>query len=244
MIRFNLRNAMQAAFLGGVTMLAACGPTAPPPPLPPPPPPVVLVIPPAPRAPNHASPDLIIPPVNASGLRYSVNRDISPAQITWNLRAAYNVAALNCNNPKYVEIIPAYRLFLKVHAKGLAAANKQVDTEFKGKYGAKFIPPREKYMTEVYNHFATPPTLTNFCDAVMAVSRDASLIKPADLQTFSALNLPNIEVVFDDFYRRYDQYKLDLAAWKALYAPPITLSITIPPVAAPSTTAQPVATGK
>ncbi len=230
MMQFNLRNAMRFVLLGGVSMLAACGPTAPPAPLPPPPPPppVVLVIPPVPRAPNNASPNLTIPPVNVDGLRYSVNRQISPAQITWNFRAAYNVGALNCYDAKYAEIVPAYRAFLKTHAKGLTAANKQVDAEFRGKYGAKFIPPREKYMTEVYNHFATPPTLKNFCDAIMAVSRDASVIKPADLQNFAALNLPNIEVVFDDFYRRYDQYKQDLAAWKALYAPAVTMQ----PVAA------------
>ncbi|MEP7221809.1 MAG: hypothetical protein ABI673_03980 [Novosphingobium sp.] len=239
MIRFTMRKVTRAALLGGLAVLSACGPTAPPPaPLPPPPPPpVVLVIPPAPRAPNRASPNLVTPPVNADGLRYSVNRNISPSQMTWNLRAAYNVAALNCNDPKYAEIVPGYRLFLKVHAKGLAAANKQVDAEFRGKYGVKFIPPREKYMTEVYNHFATPPTLKNFCDAAMAVSRDASAVKPADLQAFSALNLPNIEVVFDDFYRRYDQYKADLAAWNALYAPPVAVQ----PPAAPL---QPVATVK
>jgi hypothetical protein len=99
----------------------------------------------------------------------------------------------------------------------LKAANSKVDAEFKQRYGAKFIGPREEYMTSVYNHFALPPTLPDFCDAVLAVSRDAVTIKPVDLEAFAVRSLPNIEIVFDDFYRRYDAYRADLAIWQARY---------------------------
>ena len=78
---------------------------------------------------------------------------------------------------------------------------------------------REKYMTEVYNHFALPPTLDAFCTAVLAVSRDAIPLKSAELEPFAARSLPNVEVVFDDFYRRYDAYRLALADWTARYGP-------------------------
>ena len=155
-----------------------------------------------------------VPPLLATGLRYSVNREITPAQMTWNLRSAYNVAALNCHGPSHAEIVPSYRAFLKVHAKGLAAANRKVDSEFREKHGSKFVAPREKYMTEVYNHFASPPTLPAFCDAIVAVSRELKTIKPAELSTFAARSLPSVEIVFDDFYHRYAQYQADLAAWE------------------------------
>ena len=208
----------------GLTLLvAACGEKAPPPrplPPPPPPPPVVVVIPPRPTPPNQASPDLAVPPTDAAGLRVSVNRNITPAQTVWNLRSAYNVAALSCRAPEHAEIVPNYRAFLKTHAKGLAKANKAVDLEFKGKYGSGFVVPRERYMTEVYNHFALPPTMTEFCTAVLAVSRDAALVKPADLEAFAQRSLPSVEVVFDDFYRRYDAYRLALADWNARFGPP------------------------
>ena len=124
-------------------------------------------------APNGASPLLITPPTDATGLRQSVNRNITPAQTLWNLRSGYNVAALNCMAPKHAEILTNYRAFLRAHSKTLAAANRKVDAEFRKTYGARFIAPREKYMTEVYNHFALPPTLPDFCDAVLAMSRDA-----------------------------------------------------------------------
>ena len=221
----------QAAALGVIAGVTACGPEAPPPP-PPPPPPVVIVVPPRPTPPDHASPNLVPPPVDAAGLRYSVNRNITPAQSVWNLRSAYNVAALNCAETKYPEIVVNYRAFLKAHGKGLAAANRKVDGEFKAKYGAGFVVPREKYMTEVYNHFALPPTLDAFCTAVLAVSRDATGLKPAELEPFAARSLPNIEIVFDDFYRRYDEYRVALAEWNTRYGPAPTQLNPAPAVSA------------
>lgn len=220
---------LAAASLGAVA-LASCAPKAPPPPPPPPPPkPVVVVVPPKPTPPNQASPDLVVPPADAAGLRYSVNRNISAAQTVWNLRSAYNVAALNCRAPEHAEIVPNYRAFLKTHDKGLAKANKAVDAEFKGRYGAGFVVPRERYMTEVYNHFALPPTMPEFCTAVLAVSRDAMVVKPAELEGFAQRSLPAIEVVFDDFYRRYDAYRVALAQWNAKYGPPATPMVVVPP---------------
>ena len=77
----------------------------------------------------------------------------------------------------------------------------------------KFIAQREKYMTAVYNHFASPPTLPAFCDAVMAVDKDATALPvtlpAAKLTEFAQLNLPNIEIVFDEFYREFAKYQTD-----------------------------------
>lgn len=180
-----------------------------------------MVIPPKPKPPNGASDNIMIPPADANGLRASLNRNITSAQMVWNLRSAYNVAALNCSKPQHAEILPRYKTFLTVHAKTLNAVNKRLDAEFKAKYGAKYIAPRESYITSVYNHYALPPTLTDFCDAVTAVTRDGALIKSADLEAFAMRSLPSIEVVFDDFYRRYEVYRNELAIWQAQYGGPV-----------------------
>lgn len=213
-------NYRRIAILGSAALaalLASCGPKSTPPPPPPPPPKPVVVIPPRPYPPNNASRDLPVPALAADGLFQSVNRGISPAQTTWNLRSAYNVAALSCPMPARDEITANYKLYLKRHAKGLTAANRKVDAEWKGKFGSTFVAQREKYMTNVYNHFALPPTLGEFCKAALAMSRDEKLIKPAELDAFSARSLPSLEIVYDDFYRRYTQYRSDLNAWNAKY---------------------------
>jgi hypothetical protein len=222
--------------LGIGLMLVAVGVDAgkpkkqPTPPPPPPPPPQVWVEW-KPTPPNHASPFLTYRPLGPDGVRLSPNRSISPAQRLWNLRSGYNVAALNCREPKHAEILVNYRTFLKVHVKPLRAANAKVDAEWRAKYGAGYIKPREKYMTEVYNHFAIPPVMPAFCDAALAMSKDAKLVKSANLTAFAATALPNLEIVFDDFYKRYDQWKVDMAAWEARWgkdAVPGTLVLATP----------------
>jgi hypothetical protein len=220
------------AVLSAVVALAGCGPKAPPPvQLPPPPPPVV--VPPQPQPPNGASNNLNVPPLDAYGVRRTVNAGISGPQTTWNLRSAYNVAALNCLDPKYAQIVVNYRAFLKTHAKKLTAVNTAVDQEFKGRYGARFVAPREAYMTQVYNYFALPPTLPAFCDAALIMSNQAATVPSTDLDSFAARSLPSLELVFTPFYRSYDQYRTDLAGWQGKYfasnVTPPSAPIQLPP---------------
>ena len=208
----------------------------PPPPPPPPPPVVVLPPPPRPVPPFGASALVVVPPILPDGLFQSVNRQITPSQIVWNLRSAFNVAALDCRDTKYDVILTGYRAFIKKHAKALQLANRKVDAEFRAQYGARFIPSREKYMTAVYNHFAAPPTLPAFCDAVMAVNKDAEALKLAGLTDFAQRNLPNIEIVFDEFYRQFAKYQVAAAAWDARYGPAVGTAASAAASAATSPT--------
>lgn len=236
----------------GATLLAGCGgkkPIAvvlPPPPVAPP----VVVIPPRPYPPIGAPANMVIPALGPDGVRNTVNAHLSANQALWNFRSAYNVAALNCLRPEHGEIVVGYRAFLKKHAKGLQAANRGVDSEFKAKHGAAFIRPREAYMTQVYNYFANPVTLRAFCDASLAMSRDAQLVTPPQLQTFSTAELPKLEQVFEAFFRAYEQYRIDAANWDARYAPRPTaaslpgLAPAVASGAVPAISYGPAVTGK
>ena len=233
MNRFTLNSALGAAAIALLFAASAADAKKKPPPPPPPPPPPVeqwVLVPWKPTVPNRAPTTLTIAPAGPDGVRPSVNRNISPAQTVWNLRSGYNVAALNCSDPKHAEIVVNYRAFLKTHARALRAANTAVDREWRGTYGAGFVRQREKYMTEVYNHFAIPPTLPAFCDAALAMSNDAKLVKVGELDGFAARSLPNLEIVFDDFFRRYEQYRSDLAAWNArwgAYTPGVYILVPV-----------------
>jgi len=202
--------------LAALAALSACGPKAPPQETPPPP---VVVIPPKPYPPLGAPPNIATPPVDAYGVRRTINTGLSATQTIWNLRSAYNVAALNCTKPEHAAILENYRAYLKAHAKQLTAANKGVDAEFKARIGTAFVKSREAYMTQVYNYFALPPTLPLFCDAALAMSHEMKLAKSADLATVSARGLARLDQVFKDFFTGYDQYRADLAAWQSRYYP-------------------------
>jgi hypothetical protein len=195
------------------------------------------MVPPQPTPPGGASPNLTVPPLDVMGVRRTVNYGISAAQTTWNLRSAYNVAALNCLDPKHAQIVVNYRAFLKTQARKLSTVNLAVDKEFRERNGPRFVAPREAYMTQVYNYFALPPTLPSFCDAVLAMSTEAATVKSADLDGFAARSLPVLERVFLRFFLSYDQYKVDLGAWQAKYTasgvPPTSEPINLPPAPPP-----------
>lgn len=184
------------------------------------------------------------PPMGPDGKHVTINSGISPNQVTWNLRSAFNVAALNCLEPQHAQILEGYKNLLTAHKKKLWDVNLKVDAEFRAKNGARFVAPREAYMTQVYNYFAFPPTLAKFCDAIQAMSLESMTVKSADLDAFAARSLPVLETVFEDFFRQYDQYRLDLAAWNAKYgqayaaqsgtSPPLVSSVPLSQPAAPA----------
>ena len=225
----------------GLAVLAACADakpkkTAPLPPPPPPPAPVVY-IPPRPTPPQGAATNVTIPLLNAAGLRQTVNAGITPNQTVWNFRSAYNVAALNCMKPEHAEILVGYKAFLKTHRLGLTRANAGVDTEFRKRHGAAYVRPREAYMTKVYNFYAFPPTVARFCDAALVMARESKTVKPLDLTAFSKRSLANLDLVFENFYRAYEQYRADTAAWDAKYSPqPVTPAPIATPTPAPTPT--------
>ena len=220
----------------GMALLLAAGELAakpkkvPPPPPPPPPPPVVVYIPPRPTPPLGASPLFKVPLVGTDGKRLSVNSNIGPLQTVWNFRSAYNVAALDCQSAEHNEVLVGYKHFLKVHKVALLKANRAVDADFRKRYGGAYIRPREAYMTQVYNYYAFPPTLHNFCDSALLMARESMTLKPAELTAFAARYLPQFDMLFENFYHSYDQYRADAAAWDAKYAP-VTVQLAPPAIA-------------
>ncbi|MDP3905759.1 hypothetical protein [Novosphingobium sp.] len=218
-------------------LVAACGPkSVPPPPPPPPPAPTpVVYIPPRPLPPLGAAAGLFVPPVGPDGTRQTINTRLTPAQTIWNVRSAYNVAALNCLKAEHADVLINYKVFLKAQAKGLKAANTAVDADFRKRYGAAFIRPREAYMTQVYNYYAYPATLESFCDAATVIARESKMVKPAELADFSQRSMATLETVFETFYRTFEQYRADVAAWDAKYAPVAPVAPAAPLAPAPAT---------
>lgn len=202
--------------LSAATLAALAGCAKPPPP--PPPPPPVVVIPPMPTPPMNAPVNMTIPPLDAAGVRHTVNYGISTSQAVWNLRSAYNVAALTCIEPQFAPILDGYKRFLKVYAKSLDNANKEIDASFKSQFpGRAGIVARESYQTQVYNFFSLPPVDSGFCKAAMEVSTELATVDATQFEAYSFGGLAKLEAPFKDFFNVYEQYKADLAAWQARY---------------------------
>lgn len=204
----------------GLAALAGCA-APPPPPRPlPPPAPVRIVIPARPTPPSGAVTMMAIPAIGADGMRQTVNYNISTAQTIWNLRSALNVAALNCREADHAAILPAYAALLDRNKRELAAVNKTVTKEFRDRYGSQGQTAQDSYMTQVYNYFALPPAHGQFCKVATRVAAESMQVAPAGLGTFAGRGLQELEAVFEDFYRSFEQYRVDVANWDARYGTP------------------------
>lgn len=228
--------------------LASCGPPPPPPVAPPPP--VQEAFPARPIAPGYAQDNLAIPGKNELGVRQTVNTGLSTEQATWNLRSAYNVAALNCNGPEDAQIAERYGDFLKAHAHELTAVNQKVDTQFREKFGrGEYKAARDQYMTQVYNYFSLPPALPRFCAAARETSVALAAAPKGKLDEVAQSELPKLELVFLGYFDEYEAFQTEVTAWDAKYlatygepyrhrrAVPLPVDINALPVAAPEAAA-------
>ena len=160
---------------------------------------------------------MYIPPVGPDGKRTTVNSGLDTNETVWNLRSAWNVAALNCLGAQYEPILDGYKVFLKNYKKGLTAANAAIDKKYRTANGAALAGTkvRQAHMTQVYNYFATPAVLPDLCQATMAVAADLAQTPKQDLNVFAANNLPRIEAAYLKFFDAYDQYRVASGDWDA-----------------------------
>ncbi len=195
-----------------ISLMAGCAKK-----VPPPPPPPVVVIPPQPQPPMGAQENMRIPEAAPDGTRKTVNSSVSTAQAVWNLRSAYNVAALNCVDAKYNAVLEGYKSFLKVHDKSLDKADAELKKNFNGAFGKSGTRERETYQTQVYNFFSVPPVKASFCDAAMQLATEIAVLPAGQLEAYAPMGLSKFEAPFMAFFNAYDQYRADLAAWQAKY---------------------------
>ena len=206
------KSIVTAAAVALVAVISACAPK--PEPAPPPPKPQFVS---RPYPPMGASPNLTIPPKSVDGARLTINSNLSPEQAAWNLRSAFNVAALNCMSTQHAAILEDYRSFLTKHQKSLRDVNVTLDKVFKAQYGKTYIAEREGYQTQVYNYFALPPTIPAFCDAALALGEEFKLVPTDDMVKSSPAALAKLEAVFTGFFDSYEKYQTDFVAWQKDY---------------------------
>ncbi|MBO0749827.1 MAG: hypothetical protein J2O44_05290 [Porphyrobacter sp.] len=162
---------------------------------------------------------MAIPPAGPDGVRQTVNTGLDENETIWNLRSAWNVAALNCLGDPYKPILDGYSMFLKKNAKKLTAVNAAIDKKYRISAGsvAAGRAAREAHMTQVYNYFATPAAIGEMCPVALAVSNEWLQAQPKDVAEFARAALPRFEAVYLAFFDAYDRYRADSAAWDAKY---------------------------
>lgn len=227
----------RASAIALVLGVAACAP--PPPPRPAPPPPVIIAPPPAPMPmptpPNSAAPTLTIPGLDAMGRRMTPNVDLGPEQSLWQLRIALNVAALNCRGPGEVALVADYTRFLNANRAANSRAERWVIADQGRRNGTNGIAARDALSTRLYNYFAQPPVLQDFCRTATGVMALAAAEPTATIMAFAQTRLPEVDRPFADFYGAYDRYRADLILWQSRQVVPTPAVVPATPAPTPST---------
>ncbi len=125
-------------------------------------------------------PDLGTPPV--TGAEPSLNLGLpgaTPAELraglVWNMRAALNVAALQCDFEPTLLTLSNYNAMIAHHKAELATAFDTVGAYFqrtvgKGKPGQTAF---DSYSTRIYSGYSTVQAQRNFCQVAGSMGRDA-----------------------------------------------------------------------
>jgi hypothetical protein len=118
------------------------------------------------------------------------------ANAIWNVRAALNVAALQCQYSKYLATTPNYNAFLKHHADEIAKAQATMIAHFKRYDGAKANAAFDTYLTKTYNSYSTLDAQYQFCEAAGIVGREVLAIPKGKLGSEAIRRGPQIRASF------------------------------------------------
>lgn len=126
-------------------------------------------------------------------------RDMTPteerAHQVWSLRAALNVAALQCQFSPFLRTVKNYNQLLPYHAGEFASALKTLNNHFTRHDGPNARTVRQvfdQYTTRTYNSFSTLEAQLGFCGKASDISWEALKTSRGSFGELAAARLPEI----------------------------------------------------
>jgi hypothetical protein len=124
-------------------------------------------------------------------------REMTPAEErahqVWSLRAALNVAALQCQFSPFLRTVKNYNSILPHHSTELASALKTMNSHFVRHDGAKAARQTfDQYTTRTYNSFSTLEAQLSFCQKASDIGWEALAAKKGGYAEIAATRLPEI----------------------------------------------------
>jgi hypothetical protein len=109
------------------------------------------------------------------------------AALLWNMRAALNVAALQCQSV-YMRAAPNYNGFIAHHGVELAAAYSALGKYFTRTGGAKATSLFDQYSTRTYNGFSTT-SVQGFCQVATKTLKSVLMVPKGELVPFAVAHM-------------------------------------------------------
>lgn len=104
----------------------------------------------------------------------------------WSLRAALNVAALQCQFSPFLRTVPRYNAMIKQHAKEFGRAQAVLGAYFRRTGGPGAASALDRYNTRLYQSYTTLDAQLAFCNAASSAGRDVLLQPIGSLSAIAA----------------------------------------------------------
>jgi hypothetical protein len=114
------------------------------------------------------------------------------ANAIWNLRAALNIAALQCQYLPQLATVATYNSILRQHASELDAARRTMLAHFKRYDGAKAQNSFDQYTTRTYNSYSTLDAQKAFCEASAKAGQEVITLPAGGLKEAAVRLVPEI----------------------------------------------------
>lgn len=98
------------------------------------------------------------------------------ANAVWNVRAALNIAALQCQYSPFLATVRNYNDALKQHSEEFERARTTMVAHFKRYDKAKAQDSFDRYTTQTYNSFSTLDAQIAFCERAAIAGREVLLV--------------------------------------------------------------------
>jgi hypothetical protein len=126
-----------------------------------------------------------------------VMREMTPAEKrahqVWSLRAALNVAALQCQFSPFLRTVKNYNLMLPHHSAELASALKTINNHFVRLDGPQAARRTfDQYTTRTYNSFSTLDAQLSFCQKASEIGWEALAAKKGSYADLAEARLPEV----------------------------------------------------
>ncbi len=118
------------------------------------------------------------------------------AESVWKLRAALNVAALQCQFDKALRTVDNYNDVNKMHKTEIDGSRATMESRYRRLYGKGGLGAFDRYNTKLWNGFSSVTHQVPFCNKASEVGKELLVARPGTIAVIANNRVPEILAIF------------------------------------------------
>lgn len=119
------------------------------------------------------------------------------AETVWKMRAALNVAALQCQYDPALKAVDTYNQFSRQHKDSLNSIRSALEGSFRRRFGKGWAGQFDRYNTRLYNSYSATHEQIAFCTKMSDVgARSLAATDNAQLAEVATQAIPEVDALF------------------------------------------------